>query len=406
MMRRIDQGNNLATKRNVSALKVEQGATPCVEKINVGKWSPGEHGVFQRSFLLHGKDWHAISKRIRTRTPTQVRTHAQKYLLKIQKHAIRKETSLLASDRAILERLKDSKLDLRATLLASQTINQCARSVSEDSVQTATRAEDQDLEEHIRAVSSLSARQPPNIWDGPSCSLPRAMTSPESSVRIDAWPRSPSKREKSLVRYASASTTLEDAYHLFNSLLPLPDDMSIKEEARVSSEGESHATTCPHGATNGVQADNAKSRHKGVEKNGHCSTRLQRHSCSYEGCNKTFASREGLTLHRRNQHEDFKPWQCPCRGCSDAFVRKNDLRLHLVRCHLSANLYRCTIPLCNRECISRSELRRHFRSKHTMKHFEMKHYSVNCSTLNALNEYMTKAENRQRPTYKKRRDIS
>jgi SHAQKYF class myb-like DNA-binding protein len=51
-----------------------------------GRWTDREHAVFVRGLLQFGKDWSTISVLIRTRTVVQVRTHAQKYFIKLKKY--------------------------------------------------------------------------------------------------------------------------------------------------------------------------------------------------------------------------------------------------------------------------------------------------------------------------------
>jgi SHAQKYF class myb-like DNA-binding protein len=50
-----------------------------------GRWTPEEHERFVKALSLYGKDWKQVEKYVGTRTVLQVRSHAQKYLLKIKK---------------------------------------------------------------------------------------------------------------------------------------------------------------------------------------------------------------------------------------------------------------------------------------------------------------------------------
>mmetsp|Transcript_11301 Transcript_11301/g.17483 ORF Transcript_11301/g.17483 Transcript_11301/m.17483 type:complete len:339 (+) Transcript_11301:274-1290(+) len=49
---------------------------------NSGHWSAHEHKLFRIGIERYGRQWRAISNMIKTRTPTQVRTHAQKHFSK------------------------------------------------------------------------------------------------------------------------------------------------------------------------------------------------------------------------------------------------------------------------------------------------------------------------------------
>eukprot|EP00941_MAST-03F_sp_MAST-3F-sp1_P003820 g3820.t1 len=50
-----------------------------------GKWSADEHQLFLEGLSTFGKDWKRIANQVQTRTLTQIRTHAQKYFLKLEK---------------------------------------------------------------------------------------------------------------------------------------------------------------------------------------------------------------------------------------------------------------------------------------------------------------------------------
>jgi SHAQKYF class myb-like DNA-binding protein len=52
-----------------------------------GRWTLDEHNLFIQGLQIHGKAWKKISTFVRTRSVVQVRTHAQKYFLKIRKNS-------------------------------------------------------------------------------------------------------------------------------------------------------------------------------------------------------------------------------------------------------------------------------------------------------------------------------
>lgn len=45
-----------------------------------GRWSASEHDRFLRGFEIYGRKWVEVQKIVKTRTLTQVRSHAQKVL--------------------------------------------------------------------------------------------------------------------------------------------------------------------------------------------------------------------------------------------------------------------------------------------------------------------------------------
>ncbi|KAJ1422526.1 Homeodomain-like protein, partial [Ochromonadaceae sp. CCMP2298] len=50
-----------------------------------GRWTREEHLTFIKGLEMHGKGWKKIASLIKTRTVVQIRTHAQKYFLKLSK---------------------------------------------------------------------------------------------------------------------------------------------------------------------------------------------------------------------------------------------------------------------------------------------------------------------------------
>ncbi len=57
-----------------------------------GRWMKDEHDRFLAGFLYfysgiitHGKDWKIVEKVVKTRTGSQVRSHAQKFFIKLNK---------------------------------------------------------------------------------------------------------------------------------------------------------------------------------------------------------------------------------------------------------------------------------------------------------------------------------
>jgi SHAQKYF class myb-like DNA-binding protein len=50
-----------------------------------GRWTREEHHAFIKGLEMYGKGWKKIASLIKTRTVVQIRTHAQKYFLKLTK---------------------------------------------------------------------------------------------------------------------------------------------------------------------------------------------------------------------------------------------------------------------------------------------------------------------------------
>ena len=50
-----------------------------------GHWSKKEHALFLQGIKLHGKNWKKIAGCVGTRSSNQIRSHAQKYFIKLEK---------------------------------------------------------------------------------------------------------------------------------------------------------------------------------------------------------------------------------------------------------------------------------------------------------------------------------
>ncbi|CAG9332545.1 unnamed protein product [Blepharisma stoltei] len=51
-------------------------------KVNAGKWSREEQKLFEEGLAIFGHDWKRVAGVVKTRSQNQIRSHAQKYLLK------------------------------------------------------------------------------------------------------------------------------------------------------------------------------------------------------------------------------------------------------------------------------------------------------------------------------------
>lgn len=50
-----------------------------------GRWTNDEESLFEEGLHFYGRDWKKVQRYIKTRTLLQVRSHAQKYFLRLEK---------------------------------------------------------------------------------------------------------------------------------------------------------------------------------------------------------------------------------------------------------------------------------------------------------------------------------
>jgi SHAQKYF class myb-like DNA-binding protein len=82
-----NQKENLQKKKNRQLLSLS------INNSN-GRWTKEEHNKFIEGIIKYGSDWKKIQKHVSTRTSTQARSHAQKFLLKLRNNEFLKKTNI------------------------------------------------------------------------------------------------------------------------------------------------------------------------------------------------------------------------------------------------------------------------------------------------------------------------
>lgn len=66
-----------------SSADSEKGKDKKSPKKKTGRWTQSEHEMFVLALRIYGREWKKIAEVVKTRTPIQIRTHAQKYLKRL-----------------------------------------------------------------------------------------------------------------------------------------------------------------------------------------------------------------------------------------------------------------------------------------------------------------------------------
>ena len=80
-----NQKENLQKKKNRQLISLNNSN---------GRWSKEEHNKFIEGIIKYGNDWKKIQKYVSTRTSTQARSHAQKFLLKLRNNEFLKKNNI------------------------------------------------------------------------------------------------------------------------------------------------------------------------------------------------------------------------------------------------------------------------------------------------------------------------
>ena len=61
-----------------------------VAEVSTGKWIPEEHNRLLEALKVYGNQWEKVRKYVKTRSASQIRSHAQKYFRKLRMHEVKR----------------------------------------------------------------------------------------------------------------------------------------------------------------------------------------------------------------------------------------------------------------------------------------------------------------------------
>eukprot|EP01036_Dinobryon_divergens_P022910 gene22910-31214_t len=89
----MDKKGKMKIDNDIDDNDFDDGGNFDDSKETTGRWTKEEHLTFIKGLELYGKGWKKIANLVKTRTVVQIRTHAQKYFLKLAKSRQSGETS-------------------------------------------------------------------------------------------------------------------------------------------------------------------------------------------------------------------------------------------------------------------------------------------------------------------------
>ena len=75
-----------------------------------GRWEPKEHIMFLGGCLQYGNNWKKVEAYVKTRTSTQIRSHAQKFLKKLEKKYSGSQNQNISSYDSVSEELINNNI--------------------------------------------------------------------------------------------------------------------------------------------------------------------------------------------------------------------------------------------------------------------------------------------------------
>lgn len=170
------QNNSNSSARRIAPAPTEEEEAEMDEEVSGsirgGRWTADEHERFLSGFRIHGHKWKRVQQVVRTRSVTQVRTHAQKYLLKVAKLKAEKKAGKSVdvsalNDRYLSGRGADSSSDVEqgsSNTAPSSPVSGAKRSLN-DSVDSSSSTPNKPTPRKKARHAVHSSEQPMDVLD-------------------------------------------------------------------------------------------------------------------------------------------------------------------------------------------------------------------------------------------------
>ena len=217
---RVTAIGGLKNTSSVDAL-AEKNAADEMEPHTWGRWTAAEHSAFLTGLKIYGREWKKVAICIPTRSPSQIRSHAQKYFSRVSKEKQQLELSALklqslAADDAPMSLNESLKVGLDRSPQHSAIVNSIIRNPS--SVELRVSKTLASLRKRYEILEAgLDQKKAPDSPDSTlsDCPATLALEMEQRSLREAAEARYELKRRKH-----SPQTTQQVDNHNETNVLP------------------------------------------------------------------------------------------------------------------------------------------------------------------------------------------